>query len=302
MPATSQVKFHITEAGPKRCVAKIACPVGNSEEHYDNYLQAARAWESQLQEEYETFDEFEKELTFDDLLTPQEEDIELAHSAIGSMMYRNDFSEISDLQNFRSDLTFARNIDQFVTMEPQDRARLDEYLGYLDTDRDGARSTEINQIISRITSKYLVPAAYQAYKGWLREQLEDDPDAQQMITLVAEPYARRRVFGRALRERVRIPQDISFEFERIWNSDVFTPGSKLHTERELREVTEKWRKLDSSDTKEITAEQLGFTNSRSAERYFNSRRRELREFYRNRGRTNPLNIEIMNQSIGFFEG
>jgi len=303
MTAPARVKFHITEAGPKKCVAVLACPIGSSEVHYDNYLEAVRAYEKELAAVNSSFDSLSKSvpgLTYEDLLVPQEQDIEDGAARVYDFLYYGHGVLENELKDFHPELRFARNFERFVSVPEKEHQ---EVLA-LRAEYDGAneeQSRTLDSAIDRIVGPYRGTETFQRYQEFLKEELSETPELDILASRYAEPLAQAKIFSRALRANIKIPAHISAEFEKVWNADEFTPGSKLYTELELQKVSEKWKKLEESSNRELTANDLGFPNARQAERSFNFARRRLREYYRFRGRNNPATMKRVVEKLGLFQ-
>jgi len=301
MSVPNRVKFHITEAGPKKCVAQTSCPLSPDDAHYDNYLDAARAYEAELEESMGSFETISKQTAIDynDLKLPQDEDLEQAMIAIKDHFFRGEGSFGSMIGDLHRELWFDNQLENVADVSYEDSSRLEELRSQLST-ADPKTAQVIKADIEVIVADYRNTDTFERYSELLDDELEASDKVGQLAWRIAEPDAKRKVFGRALEQRVTVPGPISREFERIWNADEFTPGSQKFMEKELQATLEKRRVLIQSPNQEAYANELGFPNARQAMYRFDSSMRKIRKYHRTRGRSNPLTVDTVVDKLGLF--
>jgi hypothetical protein len=302
MSVPSRVKFHITEAGPKKCVAVKACPISSDEAHYDNYLDAARAYEAELEESMGNFESISKPVAieYEDLQLPQDEDVEQGMLVIKDYFFRGESSYGPKIGELHRDLWFDNQIENVADVSYEDRQQLADLRSQL-AKATPKEAEELQAELDAVVANYRVTKVFERYSEFLDEKLQDSDKAGQIAWQLAEPEAKLKVFGRALEQRVTIPAPISREFERIWNSDEFTPGSQRFMEKDLRTTVEKRKNLIQSANQEAYANQLGFPNARQAMYQLDGAMRRIRKYHRTRGRSNPLTVNTVVDNLGLFK-
>lgn len=302
MSVPSKVKFHITEAGPKKCVALIACPKSPEEAHYDNYLDAARAYEAQLAEANNSFEELSKpaSIEYEDLLIPQDEDVENATYTIKDYFYKGAGPLAKDIGKIHRDLWFDNQVENVADVSSEDLDKLED-LRAQRVSADALTARQIDDSIEEIVSEYRNQDVSERYSEFLDEQVGDSPEIAQLAWKIAEPQAKTKVFARALENRVSIPAPISREFERIWNADEFTPGSQKFMEKTLATTAERRKALIASKNQEALANEYGFANAKQAMYSFNVSTMMIRKYHRMRGRNNPVTVDTVVDKLGLFK-
>lgn len=299
MPVPSMVKFHITPTGPNRCRAyQIACPLDPGAPHYESYESALEAWGEQLEAEFGVFTPKKKGnnlSAYEDLLKPQGEDLGYAEEYVFNIHCFGDPPGSRGLHNLDWDHRLCMVAPDFISMSD---AQLKEY-NELKAQVESALVYG-NQIQTHPVSGYMSPPAYKllkivnavrqpaevisAYEEYYKKNARTNPKVAAEVEAVAANRARRRVFVRALEDKVEIPSEAAVVFERIWSADANTHGSQMFFESKLRSLTNDLNGLDEADDPDKFAETLGFADAKRAKALIARRLRTVRRYYRNRGR------------------
>lgn len=302
MSVPNRVKFHITEAGPKKCVAVKFCPKSPEADHYDNYVDAAKTYEDQLASSRSAFAPVLTKtinLSYEALKSPQPEDISRTALQVKGFYYTGTSEMGAAIGDLHRELRFDNQIENIVTVAPEDLEKLQalraEAIKVKKTNAPNAfaKNRDIQAAIEDVLSNYRGRDSYGPYKEFLDPYFKDSPAIQKIITEFATPLARAQVFSRALDNHAEIPQEISLAFETVWNSDEFTPGSQAFIEKEIATAIEKKEALLTSDNQEKFANELGFPSSKQASYALTNRATQFRDYFTHRGRNYPETVSAV---------
>ena len=310
MSVPNKVRFHITEAGPKKCVAVKACPKAPDATHYDNYVDAARAYEKDLASSNSSFApklSKSSNMSYESLQSPQADDLERTKMQVKGYFYTGSGEMASEIGAIHRELWFDNQIENIVAISSEDLQKLKdlrkEAIDVKAANAPGAfsKSRDIKASIEEVLSTYRGRESYGPYKEFLESHFQNSPEIQGFITKFATPIARSKVFSRALENNVAIPQELSLEFETIWNSDEFTPGSQTFMEKEIRVAANKKERLLTSSNQEALASELGFPNFKQASFTLTDQIDKLRDYHTHRGRNYPKTVNAVIQKFNLFQ-
>lgn len=303
MSIPSKVKFHITEAGPKKCVAVKACPLSPDAPHYENYIEAARVYESQLEATHDTVAQpLNKQavLTYESLQNPQPEDIDFMLEEMKLHFYEGVSNHADKIGVFRRDLWFDNQAEYMTQFSQEDYTELLA----LRKERDEASPEDYPAAVDKLNNlvaKYKNVEVRDRYFAFLTENLPVTEDRVEIAKTMATSRARSKYWERLLENRIGIPPEIAHEFEETWNADEFTEGSKLFFERELRVLDARRARLDGSDNREALATKMGYRSAKHGYFFIQSRSKLIRSWYRTRGRGYALTVNRINKKFSPFE-
>lgn len=289
MAVPQPVKFHITEAGPKKCVAQISCPVSPEAPHYENYWEAARAWETQLAGEHATFQPRKKRhlKDYEALLTPQEEDMKVAGGVAANYFYRNAGTIGREFGLTLQEYKFHMHTPSFAQLTSEDQ---EEFYSLKKASEEYRAASQVSNALdaemklNKLAEKYRSKEAMGAYKVYFDENILGHPEMQAIVERIANKRARQLSFERALERRLPIPNDAAVMFEEYWKADEHSFGSQLFFEKTIRENHMKIKDLKTSANPDAYANTLGFSNARRALALLQQKNKSLRSSYRMRGR------------------
>ena len=301
MSVPDKVTFHITQAGPRMCATVAACPRPVDDPHFDNYLEAARAYEAELASVASSPEALigSATITYDDLLVPQDDDIENAMYTIAGHCYRGMGPLSEEVGELHRDLWFDNQVENIAEVAPDDLRTLHELRA--ERAAAGTRSTrQLDAEIEAVVAAYRSDSVLHRYSAFLDERIKDSPEIARLAWKIAVPVARAKSFARALENRIPVPAAISAAFERIWNADAFTPGSQRFMEKELRSTVERRTALLKSPDRQAFADQHGFPNAKALMFSWNVAMLKIRKYYPVRGRNNPATVNTVIEALGLF--
>lgn len=308
MSIPNRVKFHITESGPKRCVAVKACPKSPDDAHFESYREAAKAYEKDLAEANGIFaTAVSKKLSYKALQIPQPDDIEKAELGVKGYFYDGKGPLSKDAGELHRELWFDNQIENVVAVAPEDLEQLVALRAQIAEKRaNGALSTysevkELQLQVENIVANYRGRESYGPYKEFLDGHLSDSQEAQELIRKHATIFAKERIFSRALEYRTPVPSNVSYEFEKVWNGDAFTPGSRSAIEKGLRNIVDKQQALEASPNQEAYANKLGYPSFKQASFMLRSELGVLRSYHHFRGRNYPRTVRLVTRKLELFK-
>ena len=286
MSAHDRVIFHIDEAGPAMCVDVRACTQGTDAAHFANYREAARVFEAEVESEAATLPM--PTATFDDLLVAQEEDLEIELHALASDFYGGSGFFIDQTGDRHRALWFVNHVEHVAEVLPDDLARL--------LALRAQPSAEIDEVVA----PYRSDATRERYEEYIDSQLRGSADLMKLVSTIATTEARAKSFARAQERGIAVPVAVSAAFERIWNADAFTVGSRLFMENELRTAVHDRAALLASPDRQSFAEKQGYADAKRMLLTCDVTIARFRRHYPARGRNNRETVAAVVEALGLF--
>ena len=263
------------------CDDQLACTQDPDATHFDNYLAAARAYEESASGSatLSTTD------TFESLLVPQPQDLEIELRSAKSDFYRGSGFYVDATGDLYRDLWFAAQVENVAEVPADTLAML-----------TALRAQRWDEIESAV-APYRSDAVQERYNQLVDAPLRNSTQLTEIIETMAAREARATSFARALERGVPVPAAASAAFERIWNADAFTPGSRLFMERELRSAVHERAELLASPHRQAFAEQRGFADAALMMRACNVTMLTFRRQYPARGRNNRETVAAVFEAM-----
>ena len=283
------------------CASEAGCARPAGDPHFGNYLEAARTYEAELASDGSSPETLigSTTITFDELLSPQDEDIVDAMYDIAYHCYQGTGPLDEEVGELHRDLWFDNQVENITEVAPDDLRTLHELRAQraaADTGSTGRLEADIEATVA----EYRSDAALHRYSAFLYELIKDSPESRRLAWKMAVPRARAKSFSRAFESRIPVPAAISAAFEQIWNADAFTPGSQQFLEKVLRSTAERRAALLESPDRQAFADQHGFPTAKALIYDCNVTQLMNRKYYAVRGRNNPATVNTVVETLGLF--